>query len=100
MSVTVVVQESAANEIRDASAWYECKRITWASGSRTRLFQSLGRIENNPTLFGRVYKDVRRAPVHRFPYGVFYRLSRDTVTVISVMHGRRNLKRLKNRLDD
>ena len=39
MSVTVVVQESAANEIRDASPGMSANGSPGVTGSRTRLFK-------------------------------------------------------------
>jgi plasmid stabilization system protein ParE len=99
MSVPVVVRLAAAVDIRDAAAWYELKRTGWGDRFDEEVVSALSRIEDKPELFGRVYKDVRRAPVNRFPYGIFYRLIDDAAIVIAVMHGRRNLLRLKNRLD-
>jgi hypothetical protein len=39
-----------------------------------------------------VETDVRRAPVRRFPYGVFFLIDDDTIVVIGVLHAKRNPK--------
>ncbi len=44
-----------------------------------------------------VYRDVRRALLKRFPFGVFFRLWRDQVRVLAVIHLSRNPKRWQRR---
>ena len=44
-----------------------------------------------------VHKDVRRAFMRRFPYGVFYRVEEDQIIVVGVFHARRDPKRWQAR---
>jgi plasmid stabilization system protein ParE len=48
------------------------------------------RILEEPFTFPVVHRDVRRALVRTFPYGVFFRVQGDEVAVVAVMHLRRH----------
>jgi plasmid stabilization system protein ParE len=45
-----------------------------------------------------VYKDYRRAIVHRFPYVVFYEFNVDTIVVYSVFHTAQDPQKWRRRL--
>ena len=47
-------------------------------------------VAEKPLAFPAVHRDVRRALVKRFPYGVFFLLSHDRVIVLAVLHQARN----------
>src|SRR5262249_42926400 len=51
---------------------------------------SLGRIASNPLAFPTVHGETRRAIVTRFPYGVYFRLSKNEIVITAVMHRRRH----------
>ncbi len=40
-------------------------------------------------MFAKVYREVRRALVRRFPYGIFFVFQDSRVTVIAVFHAKR-----------
>jgi len=47
------------------------------------LFQ---RIESNPKQFPQLEGKVRRAVLHRFPYGVYFVEGQDDVAILAVLH--------------
>jgi plasmid stabilization system protein ParE len=51
-----------------------------------------------PHVHAEIYKGVRRSATRRFPYGVYYRLTGESVTVIAVMHSRRDPRRWQERV--
>ena len=61
----------------------------------------LGKIEvlvgHNPELFQRVRGQVRRAMMHKFPYGFFYVAHPEFVSVIAVLHHARDPKHWQRR---
>lgn len=86
----VTISARAAAEIRDAAAWYEAQRTGLSVEfvhALDRTFSEIGeRPESCPMVRGRI----RRALVHRFPYGVFFLEWERAVTVLAVIHARRD----------
>lgn len=54
-------------------------------------------IEDNPELFGKIRGEVRRVILHKFPYGVFYIVRPELISVIAVMHHARDPKHWQGR---
>jgi plasmid stabilization system protein ParE len=50
-----------------------------------------------PLLFAESYRGIRRVPVRRFPYVVYYRVEGDDTVVLAVLHGRRHPREWKKR---
>jgi hypothetical protein len=47
----------------------------------------LAAIERNPTAYAVVHKQVRRALLRRFPYGIFYLVEGETIIALACFHG-------------
>ena len=90
MTKPVVVVPEAESEIREAASRYE--RL--APGLARRFVSSIRRIENhisvNPGLYEQVLGSIRRAPVRRFPYGLFYVDRPEHVRVLAILDLRQN----------
>lgn len=84
------IRPDAVNDIDSASRWYRDQRDELADDFRRRVAETMTRIRTSPELYPRVYGELRRAAVQRFPYGVFYSLEKDTVVVHAVLHDRRD----------
>ena len=39
-----------------------------------------------------IHRKTRRSMIHRFPFGIYYRIKGELVIVVAVMHGSRNPK--------
>ena len=55
-----------------------------------RFDQSVAALLAHPFRFRKIYKETRRAPLDRFPYGLIYRVQEDVITVVACMHARRH----------
>lgn len=51
-------------------------------------------LRQNPLRYSIRFFGIRRLNLKRFPYGIFYILTRDEVRVLAVLHGSRETKRL------
>jgi len=47
---------------------------------------ALSRVAENPLQYQVLHRETRRAIVHRFPYGVFYRIEARGIVVFGVRH--------------
>ena len=92
MSLPVVARPAAAAEIEAAHRWYEKERAGLGSEFLEAVDRLLRVIAEDPERFPLVHKDVRRALLQRFPYGIFYRIVSSQIVVIACFHGKRNPK--------
>lgn len=83
-------------DIKEAERWYE-KEAVRGDDFLAAAEATIGRIQESPFQFPIVWRDVRRALLRRFPYGLFFRVETDTVVVIACFHGRRDPRRLVKR---
>lgn len=91
--MTVVVRPAAAVDIRAAYAYYRQAR----SGLDDELIEALDRLfarleafpRSAPVVVG--YDDVRRPPLRKFPFAVFYRFAEpERIDVLRVIHTARS----------
>ncbi len=54
------------------------------------ILHTLKTIDETPFLYPFVHKEVRRALIHKFPFGVYYQTIEQSIVVLAVMHGSRN----------
>ena len=90
MSLPVRLLPDAKAEFDAAADWYEQRRPGLGADFIARVREVLTRIAANPGLHRKVYQDVRKTLVRKFPYVVIYREESAEVLVISVFHTSRN----------
>jgi plasmid stabilization system protein ParE len=89
VSHTVVFRPQAEGEVRAARGWYEEQTPGLGARFADAIEQSVQRIVSNLLAFPLVHGEIRRAVVRRFPYAVYFRVHKDDIVVLAVMHGRR-----------
>jgi plasmid stabilization system protein ParE len=94
----LLVRPAAAADIEEAYLWYEERRAGLGEEFLAAVDSLLGEIVSHPTAYPVIYREARRALLHRFPYAVFFRSYDETIVVIACMHGRRNPRRWKARM--
>lgn len=87
----------AEDDVRDAYAWYREQGEGLAPEFRRALDACVAQIERNPLAYPKVYEELRRALLRRFPYGIFYPIEPTEVVVHGVFHGRRDPKAWQSR---
>ncbi|XOZ32169.1 type II toxin-antitoxin system RelE/ParE family toxin [Halomonadaceae bacterium KBTZ08] len=90
MTYNVRIRPDAERDIEEAAQWYELQRQGLGHEFMDSVQQTLNRISENPSLYPVVHRNSRRALISKFPFGVHYVVTGDTVVVIAVMHGRRH----------
>jgi toxin ParE1/3/4 len=90
VSLPVVLTSEAEADLDEAAHWYEQHSAGLGVDFVRRVRAVLDLIAANPAMYAEVYLDLRRAPVKRFPYGVFFRPRQDTIDVVAVFHNRRD----------
>ena len=98
MSFVVHVRRAAELDVAEAQLWYETQRIGLGAEFYSEVSQVIDRLVETPLIYQTVYRDVRRAIVHRFPYLIWYRVLGEDVTVLACTHGRKEPSKVISRL--
>ncbi len=90
MSRLLVVNPKAEADLAEAKAWYNGERDGLGEEFLDCVDEAFGQIRTLPNASRKVYLDLRRKLVRRFPYAVFYRIDDDQITVVAVYHCKRD----------
>ena len=98
MSFTVYVRRAAELDVAEAQNWYEEQQAGLAADLHHEFGILLARLAATPLIYPAVYRNIRRAVLHRFPYLVWYRVEGLVVTVLACTHAKADPNRLRARL--
>lgn len=90
---------TAELEFADAAIWYERRRAGLGRRFVSAVEETFERILRRPDRFETPYRDLQRAPVADFPYGVYFRQEGDCVLIVAVFHLHRDPQQLRRRMD-
>lgn len=93
----LVVRPQAATELLEAQQWFDEQRTGLGQEFGLEVDLTVSEVLTRPESFPRVHGEMRRAIVHRFPYGVFFRIVADTIVILGIIHGHRNPESWRNR---
>ena len=96
--MTVVFTPPAQVELVEAQDWYEAKHRGLGARFRDEVEATVLRLQENPHQFPVVFRDVHRARLRRFPYGLFFRAETSALVVIACFHGSRDPQRWERRV--
>jgi plasmid stabilization system protein ParE len=97
MSVPAVYLPEAEDDVAAANSYYERQRAGLVDEFVEELREALDRIRDNPQLYSAFRRDIRAAPLKRFPYVIYYRARAADILVIAVQHGRRSSRAWRGR---
>ena len=86
----LIIRKEAEEDINETYEWYEEKQTNLGVEFVSEVESILETIEENPKLYAKAFKNVRRALCKRFPYSIYFFESRSNSIVIGVLHQRRN----------
>ena len=94
---SVIFSPAARAEAHEAFDWYETRAVGLGNRFVAELDAIAEQIAANPMMFPIVFKDLRRARLRRFPYGLYFRLEDEAIYVIACFHGSRDPRRWQAR---
>ncbi len=92
----ILLRPAAAADIDEAFLWYERQQAGLGEEFLTAFQSALENVAAHPIRYPVVHRETRRALVHRFPYGIFYRVYSELVVVVACMHARRDPRRWRS----
>jgi plasmid stabilization system protein ParE len=98
MAYTLLVTDEAEDDMQDAADWYRLADSGLEAEFIRTIEACLESIKRNPNQYPTVYKDVHRALLRKFPYGIFYFVFDATIIVQSCFHTSRNPNAWQNRV--
>ncbi|MBN1868365.1 type II toxin-antitoxin system RelE/ParE family toxin [Candidatus Sumerlaeota bacterium] len=96
----VDVHPSVYEELEYSRSWYEERAENLGTEFLDEVSRAVESVRERPTAWpfrGR-RRGIRRYLVHRFPYGIVYRLKGPAIQIVAVMHLRRHPDYWKERL--
>lgn len=90
MTLPAILSAEAEADLDEAAQWYERRSPGLGFDLVARVRASIGRIESTPDLYATVLGDLRRVPVKKFSYSVFYRVRADHIDVVAILHNSRD----------
>ena len=96
-SYRLLIRPEAEFDLAAAYRWYDDKDAGLGEEFLRTVEASLRGIQKYPLTHQTIYKEIRRALTKRFPYGIFYLIDNDTVSVLGVLHARRDPAVIKDR---
>lgn len=97
MKRELIVRPEAEAEVAEAFDWYEEQLKGLGSEFLLSIDATVHAIIRNPNQFAKIHKDVRRALLHRFPYGVFFLVEDTRIVIVAFFHAKRDPKRWQDR---
>ena len=97
MTLELRLRSEAELELMDAALWYEEQGLGLGHQFLDEALAAFSTITETPLMYPIVHRNTRRALIHRFPFGVYYRVETSTIVVVAVMHGSRDPRRWKTR---
>ena len=86
----LTVRPAAELDALEAASWYESERAGLGTEFLDELRTTFARIEEGSQRFPVVFRDVRRAILKRFPFGVFFVVESNNPVVLAITHLRRH----------
>ena len=98
MHKQVIVRPEAESDIKDAYQWYESQRKGLGEDFLLCIEEAVNRAARNPAIYLKIHKSIQRVLIHRFPFGVFFIERELSISVVAVLHARRNPNAWKVRI--
>jgi len=90
MTLPLVFRPRVAQDLAAAYGWYEDQRAGLGEELLRAVNASFDAIQEFSQTYSPVHGQVRRAMVSRFPYGIFYRVEKKRLVVLTILHAARD----------
>lgn len=86
----LIFTPEAEADVSTAFNWYEVQQTGLGIDFLSKVDDACNTICDGPHRLAVLFRGIRRLPINRFPYGVFYVIGNSAIHVIAVLHNRRN----------
>jgi plasmid stabilization system protein ParE len=93
------VLSEAELHLEEVFNWYEDRSPGLGDLFLNAVDYAFATIQDQPFAYQRIFSEVRRCVLRRFPYCLFYTVTEETIIVLACFHGTRNPRRWKRLLE-
>jgi len=86
----LIVEPEAEADAAAAVAWYEARSVDAAIAFLEAFREAAIRALEQPLSYEVRERGLRRVPLQRFPYGLYFLVADDSVVVVACFHARRD----------
>ncbi|GLC24615.1 type II toxin-antitoxin system RelE/ParE family toxin [Roseisolibacter agri] len=97
MTPRLFVRRAARADIAEAFQWYEARSMGLGHEFLRAVRMAFVAITRAPEQAPLVVEDIRKLPLRRFPYVVYFVVLPRGISVLAVIHGRRDPRRWQSR---
>lgn len=98
MKYRLLVRSQGELDIAEVAKWYNGKASGLGHGFVLAADAAIEAISRNPLLHIKYHKEIRKRNLSRFPYGIFYVVNEDLISIIAVKYLSLNPLPLKREL--
>ena len=98
MNFKSILVPRAKQELKETFLWYESQESGLGYEFLISADAARAAIQRDPEVYPKVYRDIRRALIQRFPFAIYYVVRAEIIYVLSVFHSRRNPDEWKKRV--
>ena len=84
--MNLLYHREALKEIDEAFLWFENERLDLGQRFISEIETTILRIQHFPEINRIIIKDIRRALMSSFPYGIMYSVIDDTIEIYAIAH--------------
>jgi plasmid stabilization system protein ParE len=95
--IDIIIQPDAVNDILEAAKWYDNNLKGLGESFLGSVDSAIYSVQQNPEAYPKVYKELRRILLKKFPFGIFYLIEENNIVIVAVFHASRNPKQWKGR---
>jgi len=99
MRYQLIIKKHAEQDAIEAALWYNEQKQGLGNEFLLSLDSKLENIKNNPSIYAVKYRETRVAYTKRFPYGIHYKVEKERIFVLAILHTSRNPKIWEQRND-
>ncbi|HEY3130492.1 MAG TPA: type II toxin-antitoxin system RelE/ParE family toxin [Acidobacteriota bacterium] len=97
MILPVVTRLAAASDLDEAYRWYEERHPGLGDEFLDEVRVAFQSISEYPERYSVIHRQTRRALLHRFPYGIYYRVMQKQIVVVGCFHAKRDPRSWQSR---
>ena len=98
MECKLIIRPEARLDLLDTFQWYQEQRPGLGHDFKLCVDGVISKLQKRPSIYKKIHRDIRRAIIKRFPFGVFYVEDNNTVIILAVLHARRDPSNWKTRI--
>ena len=94
----VIFSERAELDLNEIADWYKNIRAGLEQEFLICIEAEVELIRKKPLIYKEFYKNVRKAIINKFPYGIYYLIEEERILLISISHHKRGQKTIRKKL--